>query len=136
MFLLRVAAAAKSPQSCLTLCDPIDGSPPGSQGFSSKNTVLSCHFLLQRISGAQLADHHLTSKKQYLKAISLQQLITPFLHISYIWSLLKALREFVIFFPAFGLGLHYFLIQAFKIVSPYRHAYHEFWHAVFLLSLC
>ena len=26
----RVAAAAKSLQSCLTLCDPIDGSPPGS----------------------------------------------------------------------------------------------------------
>ena len=24
------AAAAKSCQSCLTLCDPIDGSPPGS----------------------------------------------------------------------------------------------------------
>ena len=24
------AAAAKSSQSCLTLCDPIDGSPPGS----------------------------------------------------------------------------------------------------------
>ena len=28
--LLPVAAAAKSLQSCLTLCDPIDGSPPGS----------------------------------------------------------------------------------------------------------
>ena len=27
---LDVAAAAKSLQSCLTLCDPIDGSPPGS----------------------------------------------------------------------------------------------------------
>ena len=27
---LAAAAAAKSPQSCLTLCDPIDGSPPGS----------------------------------------------------------------------------------------------------------
>ena len=26
------AAAAKSLQSCLTLCDPIDGSPPGSSG--------------------------------------------------------------------------------------------------------
>ena len=25
-----VVAAAKSLQSCLTLCDPIDGSPPGS----------------------------------------------------------------------------------------------------------
>ena len=27
---VNVAAAAKSLQSCLTLCDPIDGSPPGS----------------------------------------------------------------------------------------------------------
>ena len=27
---LITAAAAKSLQSCLTLCDPIDGSPPGS----------------------------------------------------------------------------------------------------------
>ena len=26
----RAAAAAKWLQSCLTLCDPIDGSPPGS----------------------------------------------------------------------------------------------------------
>ena len=26
----RTAAAAKSPQSCPTLCDPKDGSPPGS----------------------------------------------------------------------------------------------------------
>ena len=28
--LLEVAAAAKSLQSCPTLCDPVDGSPPGS----------------------------------------------------------------------------------------------------------
>ena len=35
-FRLRYAAAAKSLQSCPTLCDPIDGSPPGppSLGFS------------------------------------------------------------------------------------------------------
>ena len=34
--LLYAAAAAKSLQSCPTLCDPIDGSPPGSPslGFS------------------------------------------------------------------------------------------------------
>ena len=33
---LYAAAAAKSLQSCPTLCDPIDGSPPGSPvlGFS------------------------------------------------------------------------------------------------------
>ena len=36
--LTAAAAAAKSLQSCLTLCDPVDGSPPGSHG---------CHFLLQ-----------------------------------------------------------------------------------------
>ena len=30
MFAAAAAAAAKSLQSCLTLCNPIDGSPPGS----------------------------------------------------------------------------------------------------------
>ena len=29
-FLSTAAAAAKLLQSCLTLCDPVDGSPPGS----------------------------------------------------------------------------------------------------------
>jgi len=29
-FLIHAAAAAKSLQSCPTLCDPIDSSPPGS----------------------------------------------------------------------------------------------------------
>ena len=29
LFIIGVAAAAKSLQSCLTLCDPIDGSPSG-----------------------------------------------------------------------------------------------------------
>ena len=30
IFFLKATAAAKSLQSCPTLCDPIDGSPPGS----------------------------------------------------------------------------------------------------------
>ena len=30
IFFFAAAAAAKSLQSCPTLCDPIDGSPPGS----------------------------------------------------------------------------------------------------------
>ena len=29
-YIQKAAAAAKSLQSCSTLCDPIDGSPPGS----------------------------------------------------------------------------------------------------------
>ena len=30
IFRIHAAAAAKSVQLCLTLCDPVDGSPPGS----------------------------------------------------------------------------------------------------------
>ena len=44
------AAAAKSLQSCPTLCDPIDSSPRGSPrpwDSSGKNTGMGCHFLLQ-----------------------------------------------------------------------------------------
>ena len=42
------AAAAKSLQSCPTLCDPIDGSPSGSPWDSpGKNSGVGCHFLLQ-----------------------------------------------------------------------------------------
>ena len=44
------AAAAKSLQSCPTLCDPLDGSPTGSPrpwDSPGKNTGVGCHFLLQ-----------------------------------------------------------------------------------------
>ena len=43
------AAAAKSLQSCPTLCDPTDGSPPGSTfpGFSRQEHWMGYHFLLQ-----------------------------------------------------------------------------------------
>ena len=46
----RTATAAKLLQSCPTLCDPIDGSPPGSPcpwDSPGKNTGVGCHFLLQ-----------------------------------------------------------------------------------------
>ena len=44
------AAVAKLFQSCQTLCNPIDGSPPGSPIpgiLQAKNTGVGCHFLLQ-----------------------------------------------------------------------------------------
>ena len=41
------AAAAKSLQSCPTLCDPIDGSPPGSPVPGILQARVGCHFLLQ-----------------------------------------------------------------------------------------
>ena len=46
--MFTAAAAAKSLQSCPTLCDPRDGSLPGSSWDSpGKNTGVGCHFLLQ-----------------------------------------------------------------------------------------
>ena len=46
---MKAVAAAKSLQSCPTLCDPIDGTSPGSRPWDSpsKNTGVGCHFLLQ-----------------------------------------------------------------------------------------
>ena len=49
---IRVYMQAKSLQSCPTLCDPMDGSPPDSsiRGDSpDENTGVSCHALLQGI---------------------------------------------------------------------------------------
>ena len=43
---------AKSFQSCLTLCDPMDCNPPGSfvhEDSPGKNAGLRCHALLQGI---------------------------------------------------------------------------------------
>ena len=48
-YILTYSAAA-SLQSCPTLCDPIDCSPPGSPrpwDSPGKNTGVGCHFLLQ-----------------------------------------------------------------------------------------
>ena len=46
----HAAAPAKSCQSCPTLCNPIDGRPPGSPrpwDSPGKNTGVGCHFPLQ-----------------------------------------------------------------------------------------
>ena len=47
--IIIAAAAAKSLQSCPTLCNPIDCSPPGSPvpGILQERTRVGCDFLLQ-----------------------------------------------------------------------------------------
>ena len=50
MVAAAAAAAAKSLQSCPTLCDPTDSSSPGSPcpwDSPGKNTGVGCHFFLQ-----------------------------------------------------------------------------------------
>ena len=44
---VSAAAAANSLQSCLTLCNPIDGSPPGSPLPWDSPGGVGCHFFLQ-----------------------------------------------------------------------------------------
>ena len=61
------AAAAKSLQSCLTLCDPIDGSPPGSpvlRILQARASGVGCHFLLQWIFPTQRLNPHLQYCRQ------------------------------------------------------------------------
>ena len=63
--LFNYVAAAKSRQLCQTLCDPIDGSPPGSGPWDSpsNNTGVGCYFLLQCMkvkSESQVAQSSLT----------------------------------------------------------------------------
>ena len=52
---------AKLLRSSLTLCDPVDFSPPSSSVRDSpgKNTGVGCHFLLQGIFLVQGSDSHL-----------------------------------------------------------------------------
>ena len=46
-FKWEIAAAAKSLQSCPSLCDSMDGSPPCPWDSPGKNTGVGCYFLLQ-----------------------------------------------------------------------------------------
>ena len=59
---LSMYLRAKWLESCLTLCNPVDCSPPGSSvhGHSpGKNTRVGCHFLLQEIFLIQGSNSHL-----------------------------------------------------------------------------
>ena len=80
---IAAAAAAASHQSCPTLCDPIDGSPPGSRPWDSpgKNTGVGCHFLLQGIFPTQGSNPDLLHCRQILYHLSHQgsPLLLPFL---------------------------------------------------------
>ena len=61
-------------QLCPTLCDAMDSSLPRSLslGFSSKNTGLACHFLLQRIFPTQQSNSGLPHCRQILYHLSRQ----------------------------------------------------------------
>ena len=60
-------------QSCLTLCNPMDYTPPGSSvhgNSPSKNTGVNCHSLLQRIFLTQRLNLGLLHFRQILYCLS------------------------------------------------------------------
>ena len=62
-------------QSCPTLCDPMDCSPPGSsvhEDSPGKNTGVGCHFLLQGIFPTQGSNPGLLHCRQILYHLSHQ----------------------------------------------------------------
>ena len=61
-------------QSCLTLCDPMNCSPPGSSrgpwDLPGKDTAMGCHFLLQGIFQTQESNPGLLHCRQILSQLS------------------------------------------------------------------
>ena len=73
---IHICMHAKSLQSCLTLCDPIDCSPPGSSvhgDFPGKNTGVGCHALLQIQNSISV----LNSTFEFISPLSGQELLLP-----------------------------------------------------------
>jgi len=61
--ILSSSGAAAAAKSCPTLCDPIDGSPPGSPIPGILQARVGCHFLLQCMkvkSESEVAQSRLT----------------------------------------------------------------------------
>ena len=63
---------SEATQSCPTLCDPMDCSPPGScpWDFPGKSTGVGCHFLLQGIFVTQGSNPGLLHYRQILYSLS------------------------------------------------------------------
>ena len=80
-------------QSCPTLCDPVDYSPPGSSLHGDSpglNTGVGCHALLQGICPTQESNWGLLHCRQILHQLSYQE--SPLVHLitmrpkAYLWA--------------------------------------------------
>ena len=87
-------------QSCLTLCDPMDCSPPGSSihGDSpDKNTGVGCHGLLQGTFPTQRLNPGLPHCRQILYQLSYQGSPACILLLSFLWLQDSLLHGYVTF---------------------------------------
>ena len=71
---MYVLCCASVTQSCPTLCDPVDCSPPGTsihRDFPGKNTRVGCHDFLQKIFLLGLPNPGIETRSPALQADSL-----------------------------------------------------------------
>ena len=74
MHVLKWKSESEVTESCPTLCDPVDCSPPGCLwDFPGKNTGLGCHFLLQEIFPTQGLNPGLLHCRQMLYRLRHQE---------------------------------------------------------------
>ena len=73
------AATAKSLQSCPTLCDPIDSSPPGSPipGILQARTLSGLNFLLQCMTVKSESESEVVSNPQQPHGLQPTRLLCP-----------------------------------------------------------
>ena len=86
-FFLPVCTHAKSLQSCWTLCDPMDCSPPGSsvhRDSPGKNTGVGCPALLQGIFPTQGSNPHLLGLLHWEALFSFQPLAKCFVYLFFL----------------------------------------------------
>ena len=80
LFLFLLCTHAKLLQSCLTLCDPMDCSPPGCSVHGEspgKNTGVGCDSLLQGIFQTQGSNSHLLDLLHWQVLYPLKHLVSP-----------------------------------------------------------
>ena len=114
-------------QLCLTLCNPMDCSPPGSSVhgiFPGKNIGVGCHFLLQGIFLTQGSNLHLLHLLHWqLDSLPLEPpgkpILSTYIYFSIINKLLSKRKENL---PSFMTSLKsYFLLESFITVLSGRY---------------
>ena len=147
MFKIRSLSESKVAQSCLTLCDPMDCSLPGSSVhgiFLGKSTGVGCHLLLQEIFPTQGSNLGLPYCRQMLYHLSHQgspirlypqQLSNKYYNIEYS----HYARQYI--FMTYFITGHLYLFTLFThlsdfLSSNYQSVLYEVGFLLFCLLIC
>ena len=126
-FMKKTCVCVLVAQSCPTLCDPVNCSPPGSSihGDSpGKNTGVDCHTFLQGIFPSQGSNPGLPLGRQILYCLSHQEspiMAQTFKEVSDICCQVKCHQQGLSFFNF--LGLFFLSLKNFYFILLFLHIY-------------